>query len=201
MTIQQYRHWRSVAARHARHRGEAEDLLHDALLAAAAAGRTSFSDSANQAWLAGVLRLRASMDARTAVRRHKRETAHVRSETHQDASEDAGVDLSSLPRSTRSVAALLIHGLTREEIRVALRLRPEALRQRIASLRRQARNLGLSEAETPRPPRATTLPGDPDPGPIRQILRHCLLRLGGVGTADPDGHPIVINLRRVVDGK
>src|SRR5688500_20161509 len=72
-----YNHWLTVAARFAKKRDEAEDLLHESLLAAVQARRTDLADAHNRSWLAGTIRNKAMMAARTAGRRKRRESAVV----------------------------------------------------------------------------------------------------------------------------
>src|SRR5688572_32304481 len=69
-----YRDLLRIARRHSRRADEAEDLLQDALLDAVAAGRADLGNLGNRRWLAGVIRNRATLTARTAARRVRRET-------------------------------------------------------------------------------------------------------------------------------
>ncbi len=62
------------ARRLARRPDEADDLLQSALLAALESGRTDLASPETRRWLSGVLRNRATFDARSAGRRRKRET-------------------------------------------------------------------------------------------------------------------------------
>ena len=73
----EYEHWLAAARRVARQQSEAGDLLHDSLMEAMRAGRTNFADESNRRWFAGVLKNRAKMDARSALRRTKREQART----------------------------------------------------------------------------------------------------------------------------
>ncbi|TXH68400.1 MAG: sigma-70 family RNA polymerase sigma factor [Lysobacteraceae bacterium] len=66
-----YRRLRAQARRHARRAQEVDDLVQEVLLIALEQGRERLEDDA---WLAGVLRHRAAMQARSAVRRRRRET-------------------------------------------------------------------------------------------------------------------------------
>lgn len=68
-----YRDLLRQARRHARRADEAEDLLHSVLLAAVSAGRADLGQAANRRWISGALRRRAAFDARSALRRRRRE--------------------------------------------------------------------------------------------------------------------------------
>src|SRR4051812_35134484 len=106
-----------MAARFSRRTAEAADLLHDALLDAIRAKRTDFSLDDTRRWFAGVLRNRAAMAARTAARRRRRE-AVPRSgdaEEAQEFSPPRGF-VESLPPSARSLATLVVAGLSKREI-------------------------------------------------------------------------------------
>lgn len=190
MKTEEYRRWLSLAERHSRRRSDAEDLLQEALLAAVQAGRDDLSLEQNRHWFSGVLRMRAAMIGRTEGRRKRRERAN-RSSSVVDVSEPAGRPvLPDLPKSERSVAALLVHGMTREEIVCVLGLSPAAFRQRLTSLRRSLRSMPAPDPGT-RP-----APSDLDLGLLRRALVACLRSHPGVGTHDPDGHLIVITTRK-----
>ncbi|MGF7006351.1 hypothetical protein [Aminobacter sp. BE322] len=61
------------ARRASRRADEAEDLLQTVLVAAVEAGRTDLNKPENRRWLEGALRHGAAFDARTAIRRRRRE--------------------------------------------------------------------------------------------------------------------------------
>ncbi|MEM0964275.1 MAG: hypothetical protein AAGK21_17240, partial [Bacteroidota bacterium] len=63
MTSAHYTDWLAVARRHSRVVSEAEDLLHDALLIAASAGRIDLDVADNRRWLSGVIRNQAAFRA------------------------------------------------------------------------------------------------------------------------------------------
>ena len=180
----------ALARRAGRNPREAEDLLQDALIAALLAGRGDLSLADNRRWLAGVIRNKARLYARSGRRRRIREAAW---DTYRP--EPATVDalpvktlLAGLPPALRSVAALALSGHTRHEIAYLLKLEDAALRQRVAQLRKRLIAGGL--------PMPDGLPGlglDLAYGRIRDALLPELLRNCGVfASHDPDGHLFVI---------
>jgi RNA polymerase sigma-70 factor (ECF subfamily) len=201
-----YDHWLGVAARCAKRRAEAEDLLHDSLLAAVRAHRTDLTDEQNRAWLAGTIRNQAMMAARTAGRRKRRETAAAgatefrRQKTALAHAADEGTfdQIRTLPAASRIVAILALHGLTRDEIAYVLVLSPEALRQRLTTLRKKWRDLATDardDALDRADARHRTLGQELEAGLIRRALLAFLHEKPGVGTHDPDGHLIVLDTR------
>ena len=70
MDADAYRRLRAEARRHARRAVDADDLVQDALLIALELGRSD-----DPAWLAGVIRNQAAIQARSAILRRRRETA------------------------------------------------------------------------------------------------------------------------------
>ena len=200
-----YNYWLGVAARHAKRRGEAEDLLHESLLAAVRARRTDLSKERDRAWLAGTIRYKAMMAARTAGRRKRRESAGAAPQVQSPkpalaaaADEGTFAQIRSLPAAARIVAILALHGLTRGEIAYVLDLTPEALRQRMTTLRKRwgdlskdAREDALDRAHA----RRRTLGQELESGLIRRALLAFLHEQPGVGTHDPDGHLIVLDAR------
>lgn len=230
MTLDDYRFWLRLARKHARVRGEAEDLLQDALLVAIEDGRLDLDVEANRAWLAGVIRNRGTLDARSASRRKARErrfgdaqrpTASgngLEPERQVETRPPAAVDvmLSTMPRAARQVAVLVLHGLSRAEMRTALALSDTALRQRLTSIRRALKPLppalkrdALAVAYARRRDRAAPYP--------MGLVRRALLRplhardqhraehaesaaRRDIGTHDPAGHLLVIHSRERPDG-
>jgi RNA polymerase sigma-70 factor (ECF subfamily) len=200
-----YNHWLGVAARCAKRRDEAEDLLHESLLAAVQGRRTDFTEERNRAWLAGTIRNKSMMAARTAGRRKRREAAAAAPDVQTlkpalAAAADNGTfeQIRSLPAAARIVAILALHGLTRDEIAYVLDLSPEALRQRLSTLRRRwgelpvaAREEVLDRAHA----RHRTLGQELESGLIRRALLAFLHEQPGLGTHDPDGHLIVLDIR------
>ena len=201
----EYNHWLGVAARCSQRRGEAEDLLHESLLAAVQARRTDLRDERNRAWLAGTIRKQAMMAARAAGRRKRREAAAGAPEVQPPrpvlaaaADEATFEQIRALPAAARVVAILALHGLTRGEIAYVLDLSPEALRQRLTTLRRRwddlpeaARDDALDRAHA----RRRTLGQELESGLIRRALLAFLHEQPGLGTHDPDGHLIIFDTR------
>ena len=180
-----------LARRHSRRADEAEDLLQDALLDAVAAGRADLADAGNRRWLAGVIRNRAAMAARGAVRRRRRETLWQaeRAGPEAVASTDPAEVLRDLPPALKAVAALALSGHSRREIAYLLRLEDAALRQRVVALRRQ-----LSARGIPMPALTPGLGLGLSYGRIRDALLPKLVREGGLfASHDPDGHLIVFS--------
>lgn len=185
LTRPQYQALLRLARRHARIKDEAEDLLHDALIVAVAAGRLPWREGT--AWFSGVLRQRALMDARSALRRRRRET---------DAAAPSSLDTSGLPPpwpviaalapALRIVALLILTGHNRAEIAHLLRLSDEALRQRISALRRKLK--------TEKPVlEFTGLAGGLAFGALRQALLPAT-RAAHLGSHDPDGHLFTVKI-------
>lgn len=181
----------AIARRECRDAGSVEDLVQESMLAALLAGRTDFELPDNARWLAGTVRNRARMAARSAIRRRGREgqwlAAAMPAVPVEPGSGAAGL-LSSLPAALRSVAALTLSGHNRREIAYLLNLSDAALRQRVVALKRQVVSAGLALP--------TDLPGlnlDLAYGRIRDALLPQLLRDGGLlASHDPDGHLFVI---------
>lgn len=192
MDLALYRELHAQAKRLSRRADEADDLVQDALLAALEAGRSE------PEWLAGVIRNRAAMAARSAVRRRRREaaTAMDGASTHEaSAAPDPQPLLQRLPPAARRVAVLALHGLTAEEIRWILQLTPAAFRQRLTSIRK---TIGAMPAEQRAESLALAYVRDPARtvelqfGLVRRALKSALRESAGVGTHDPDGHLLVI---------
>jgi DNA-directed RNA polymerase specialized sigma24 family protein len=187
----------AMARRQCRGTGEPDELLHEALIEALRVGRADFADPLNRRWLAGVIRNKARMAARTGHRRHRRETAWqaLRTEPQTAEANPTGELLANLPPSLKSVAALALSGHTRREIAYLLKLEDTALRQRISELRRRLTAAGIAMPEG--------LPGlglELAYGRIRDALLPALLRERGVfASHDPDGHLFIIR-RSQIDG-
>ncbi|WP_040677961.1 RNA polymerase sigma factor [Nitratireductor pacificus] len=135
LTRKTYQELLRLARRHAYARHDADDLLHDALIAAIADGREP--GAVNRAWLNGVMRNINAMNLRTRGRRQRRETTVA---TLPPAPPEPRADprtlMGGLPPSLAIVALLAFTGHTRAEIRHLLRISDDALRQRISSLRK-----------------------------------------------------------------
>ncbi|PWK76355.1 transcriptional regulator [Aminobacter sp. AP02] len=177
------------AQRATRRAEEAEDLLQTVLVAAVEAGRTDLSKIENRRWLEGALRRRAAFDARSAVRRRKREAPYSvvgYEPTHRETVPVRFV--ATLPPSLRTTTLLALTGHTRQEIAWLQRLADPALRQRIAEIRRRWLAFGgTSFAEMP------GLAGAHKFGSIRRALLALARQPGAMlASHDPDGHLFVI---------
>lgn len=193
MQNRQYIEFLRHARRVARRADEAEDLLQSALLAAMEAGRTDLSCSDNRRWLVGTLRKRALFDARSAIRRRRRETAVTM--TGHDTGESEFPPqrfVSTLPPRLRTTALLALTGHTKREIAWLLRVSDATLRQRIAQLKRRWRTSdGHGFTELP------GLDGTLAFGRIRQALIKSTRRHPAVlASHDPDGHLFVVNSQK-----
>lgn len=205
MTLAEYRRCLGMARRFARNTGEAEDLLHEALLAGVQAGRLEFTQDADRAWLAGTLRNIAAETARGAIRRRQRETRWVAgqppaiADVPQPTGDNRDQILQDLSEGTRRVAVLALHGMNADEIQYVLGLKPPAFRQRLSALRRALGSLPqplLQEAlalaySQPRRAGEARL----DFGLIRRALLHHVRGGTGIGTHDPDGHLLTVRPR------
>lgn len=181
------------ARRASRRADEAEDLLQTVLLAAVEAGRADLGKVENRRWLEGALRRRAAFDARTAIRRRRREApfaAGTGEVTDRDALPVHFVAV--LPKALRTTALLALTGHTRQEIAWLQRLADPALRQRIADIRRRWRAFGGGAIEE--------IPGLSGPlafGRIRRSLLDAARQEGAFfASHDPDGHLFVIGTSR-----
>lgn len=154
-----WRTLRRTAALASRYPADAEDLLHDALLAAVRADRADLTSEANQRWLVGTIRHLGAMHARSAHRRRVREDAWsaqrdsdaerdvvealARAERRTPAAWCAHPAIATLPPALRAVAQLALAGHDRDEIAWLLQLDPATLRQRIRALRKRLLHKGL----------------------------------------------------------
>ncbi|GLQ54447.1 RNA polymerase sigma factor [Devosia nitrariae] len=196
MRPQHYSRLRSIAQRWSRRPDEADDLVQDALVEAVRLGRSDFTEAGNFKWIAGVIRNRARVTARSAGRRRRRDATWWAFSNDAAEPTPAPIDvqhvIEELPRTLKSVAALALSGHNRREIAYLLDLKEDALRQRISKLRRILRVRGM---EMP-----SGLPGlnlDLAYGRIRNCLLPELKRQGGIFAAhDPDGHLFVVTRSR-----
>ena len=200
MDLDEYRRLRGRARRHTRRAQDADDLVQDVLVAALEAGRF------DAPWLEGVMRNQATLAARGAMRRRRREAERGVTGEPAPPTDLPAVNmqvLDRLPPAARSVAVLALHGLGPEEIRWILGLTPAALRQRLTRVRRQLGELpaslraeALALAYVRDPARSVDLQF----GLVRRALKAALQARAGLGTHDADGHLIVIRGRRVARG-
>lgn len=192
LTQPQYQALLRLAVFHTQRRDEAEDLLHDALIAAIAQGRRPWQEGL--AWFRGVLRQQAAMAARGAVRRRRRETlAAVPDHVEPAPLPEPWKAVAALPRGLRIVALLILTGHNRVEICHLLRIPDETLRQRLSALRRK---LDAAPAGEPLADFAR-LDGGLSAGALRRSLLP-VVRLGGASFAshDPDGHLFAVKIVR-----
>jgi DNA-directed RNA polymerase specialized sigma24 family protein len=191
-----YEEFLGVARKFARRAGEAEDLLQEALLAAARGGRLDLADDGNRRWLVGTLRNQGAMAARTEGRRRARERS--RAPIERSKPPDAHASLDRLPPAARGMVALIVHGMSRDEITRALGLTPAAFRQRLVAVRKALAG-GSPEMQREALALAYLRGRDHDGlelGLVRRALLAYLHITDGVGTHDPDGHLIVISPSR-----
>lgn len=176
--------WRAT-----RRADEAEDLLQTVLVAAVEAGRTDLSKIENRRWLEGALRRRAAFDARSAVRRRKREAPFAVGSCEPTNHETMPVRfVATLPPSLRTTTLLALTGHTRQEIAWLQRLADPALRQRIAEIRKRWLAFGGGPVEE-----IPGLAGTLSFGSIRRSLLAITRQPGALlASHDPDGHLFVI---------
>ncbi len=204
MDIDLYRRLRDTARHHARAASDVDDLVQDALLVALEAGRESL-DASSLPWLSGVIRHRAQMQARSAIRRRRRDDAHARASASIDDDATTPIQahcaqalLARLPPAARRVAVLALHGLGHEEIRWILGIRETAFRQRLTSIRKTLgampptlRSEAMALAYVRDPARSVDLQF----GLVRRALKAARAGRDGLGSHDPDGHLLVVRTR------
>lgn len=184
-------------ARRSASAGLAEDAVQDALLVAVEAGRTDLADPETARWLAGVVRNRARMSARSARRgrQHDRLWQESRSEPAVAPGASLAETLDGLPPALKTFAALVLTGHNRREIAYLLDLPDTALRQRVSALRRHLVARGLAA-----PGELSGLSLELAYGRIRDCLLPVLLRHGGsFASHDPDGHLFVVRRSQTAD--
>ncbi len=166
------------------YKDEAEDLLQSALLIAVEANRSDLSCIKNRHWLMGIIRNQSVFNARSAVRRKKREASITHLNNTAMRHDDTAYFINSLPPSLKTTALLVLTGHTKKEIIWLLRVSDTALRQRIVEIKRRWRQSDsrlLVELEG----LATELPY----GQIRQALLKAPCRdASTLASHDPDGH-------------
>jgi len=182
---QSYTQLLCYARKVARRIDEAEDLLQTILLAAVETGRADMSCIENRRWLMGALRKRAAFDARSAIRRRRREASATFLDDLQTGNEVSTADfVRTLPRSLRTVALLTLAGHTKAEVAWLLRVSDTALRQRIAQIKRRWRHFDGRHVSG-----LSSLKGELAFGRIRQALLQLSRRDNVIlASHDPDGH-------------
>lgn len=133
-----YSELRLYARKVALRNDEAEDLLQTVLLAAIEAGRADISCINNRRWLMGALRKRAAFDARSAIRRRRREAcATLVGDLKKETRVSAAEFVRTLSPNLRTTALLALTGHSRAEVAWLLRVSDAALRQRILQIKRR----------------------------------------------------------------
>lgn len=184
-----YRALLRTASRFTKTESEAQDLAQDVLLIAIERGVRDWSAPEHQPWLCGVVRKRAALVVRTALRRRMRERAWGNATSQVQSWGWHPTFLCSLPPSLRAVATLASADLTAAEIRWLLRLSPTALRTRLSALRRAIRT--RNELPTIEAARAEMALGTRR-GPILAALKRSANHV--LGTHDADGHVILFEI-------
>lgn len=189
----------NISRRTSRVAHEAEDLAHDILLAALGRGLPLDGDTFLRS-VHGAARRHGAFLARSAARRRAREASSAadymcRSDCEEDR-DDApeGAPLSALSPALQTTLLLLLSGLEKAELRLALGVTDAALRKRFQALRDHA---PLARPRLHLPERTGVL------ALLRRVQVALLPRLGRSGTAshmqaprvlavsDPDGHGII----------
>jgi DNA-directed RNA polymerase specialized sigma24 family protein len=185
-----------LSRRYSRVAHEVEDVAHDILLAALRRG-FSVDDETFLKSARGAARRHSAFLARSAGRRRARETSTaaeylVKDESDARADVHEGAPLSVLPPALRTTLLLLLQGLEKAELRLALGVSDAALRKRFQALREHG---PLARPELPVPPRSPLL------SQLRRgqvgLLRRLTLALGADGPSrrfaarDPDGHGLI----------
>jgi hypothetical protein len=163
-----------------------------------AADGTDLSKIENRRWLKGALRRRAAFDARSALRRQKREAPFAVGSCEPTDGETVPVRfVATLPPSLRTTTLLALTGHTRQEIAWLQRLADPALRQRIAEIRKRWLAFGGDPvAEIP------GLTGALAFGSIRRSLLALARQPGALlASHDPDGHLFVIGTSQNPDAR
>jgi DNA-directed RNA polymerase specialized sigma24 family protein len=185
-----------VSRRYSRVAHEVEDLAHDILLSALRRGSPLDGESLLPT-AHGAARRHGAFLARSAGRRRARETysagEHVAG-ADVDAGNDAvdGAPLSALSPALRTTLFLLILGLEKAELRLALGVTDAALRKRFQALREHG---PLARPDLPIPPRTPAFVQ------LRRSQVRLLPRLAAragnlqpprvLATSDPDGHGLI----------
>ncbi len=175
----------ALSRRYSRVAHEAEDLAHDLLLSSL---RRGLPPEALLRRGAGAARHHGAFLARSAARRRARERSGVADAAEVDVVAGEGAPLSVLTQPLRTTLLLLLQGLEKAELRVALGVTDAALRKRFQALR------ALAPLERPRLPAPA--------GPFVALRRSQVAALPrwvrarpasarAVAVSDPDGHGLI----------
>lgn len=191
MAPSQYPQLYNIAHRLVDDMGEAQDIVQEAYLAAFLSGFTDFDSVDTRKWLVGVVRNKAKMALRSAVRRRSRESLWEMEESETEAGHDQQ-ELAKLQKRLtpplRAVLALVLSGHNRREIAFLLRISDAALRQRIHALKQH-----VLAAEINMPSELPGLHSNTPYGRIRVALLSKLSHGDGLlASHDPDGHLFII---------
>ena len=185
-----------VSRRYSRVAHEVEDLAHDILLSALRRGLALESEAFRES-THGAARRHAAFLARSAGRRRQREAReaedHCTSPAGPADASDEGAPLSVLSPALRTTLLLLLQGLQKAELRLALGVSDAALRKRFQELREQA---PLARPSLPLPRRSPALVQ------LRRSQVELLPRLAAtlvgdrqsgraLAASDPDGHGLI----------
>ena len=189
-----------VSRQHSRVAHEAEDLAHDIILAALRRGQP-VDGEAFARMARGAARLHGVFLARSAGRRRAREMGYAVDLVRVVEAREDGVDTRDdgvepnpgLPPGLQTTLLLLLWGLEKSELRVALGVTDAALRKRFQALRDHG---PITRPERPISPRT------PVDARLRrsqvQLLPRLVTKLAGEGrerrtlaVADPDGHGLI----------
>jgi DNA-directed RNA polymerase specialized sigma24 family protein len=186
-----------LSRRHARVEHEVEDLAHDIIVSALRRGLSLDGDVFPRCAHAAARR-HAAFVARTAARRRAREASiagPLATDADLDLRDDAD-DLAALSPSLRTTLLLLLSGLEKAELRVALGVNDAALRKRFQVLRDHGLDTRPDLPVTTRTPALLEL---------RRSQVELLPRLPNtngrvLAAADPDGHGLIFAQALTSDG-
>jgi RNA polymerase sigma-70 factor (ECF subfamily) len=184
-----------LARRHSRSGHEVEDLAHDIVVSALQRG-AALDGAAFLYGAAGAARRHGAFLARSAGRRRARDAAsagQLHTEANVEPAGEEGAPLSVLSPALRTTLLLLLSGLEKAELLLALDVTDAALRKRFQDLREHS---PLARVDLRLPPRTAAVVQ------VRRSQVELLPRLvatqadAGAGsrvlaTSDPDGHGLI----------
>jgi DNA-directed RNA polymerase specialized sigma24 family protein len=186
-----------VSRRYSRVAHEVEDLAHDILVSALRRGFSLDGETFTRS-VRGAARRHGAFLARSAGRRRSREAASAHD---QVANTDVGAQpettegapLSVLPPTLRTTLLLLLSGLEKAELRLAMGVTDAALRKRFQALREHS---PLARPDLPVPTRTPAL-AQLRRSQVGLLQRLAVALLGDapvqrvLATSDPDGHGVI----------